>query len=135
MIVDTSALLAHFDGDEPQHRAVAAAIESSKETLVVSPHILAELDHLLLTRHGTAAEAAVLTELSGGAWELAHINTTLLRAALTLLERHADNAVGVADASNIVPADHHRSRTIVTLDHRHFSVLRLSDGTAPTLLP
>lgn len=135
MIVDTSALLAYLDGNEPQHDAVVAVIESSHETLVVSPYVLAELDYLVLTRHGTAAEAAVLRELSGGAWELAQVSAALLREALAIVEQYADDAVGLADASNIVLADHYRSRTIVTLDRRHFSVLRLGDGAAPTLLP
>jgi predicted nucleic acid-binding protein len=36
MIVDTDALLAFFDRDEPDHRAVAAALENAAEPLVVS---------------------------------------------------------------------------------------------------
>ena len=65
MIVDTSALLAYFDANEPQHQAVSEAIESSDETLVVSPYVIAEVDYLVLTRHGSEAERAVLAELAG----------------------------------------------------------------------
>ncbi|ALG85355.1 hypothetical protein [Gordonia phthalatica] len=43
--------------------------------------------------------------------------------------------IGVADAANIVLADVYRTRLIATLDRKHFEILRLRDGTAPTLLP
>ena len=60
MIVDTSALLAYFDANEPTHGAVAAVIDGAEDDLVVSPYVVAELDHLVLTRHGSQAEQAVL---------------------------------------------------------------------------
>ncbi|WP_454299230.1 PIN domain-containing protein [Salana multivorans] len=68
MIVDTSALLAYFDAGEPAHRSVAAVIDAATSPLVVSPYVVAEVDYLVLTRHGTAAELVVLEELAGGAW-------------------------------------------------------------------
>lgn len=37
MIVDTSAILAFFDRDEPDHEALAAVLSQSSEPLVVSP--------------------------------------------------------------------------------------------------
>lgn len=42
MIVDTSALLAFFDTDEPDHEAVTDTICSTGELLVVSPYVVAE---------------------------------------------------------------------------------------------
>ena len=68
MIVDTSALLAYFDASEPAHKAVSAAIESSDELLVVSPYVLAELDYLVLSRHGIQAEQAAQRQI-----HLAHL--------------------------------------------------------------
>ncbi len=35
MIVDTSALLAYFDANEPAHDAVAAVIDGAEDDLVV----------------------------------------------------------------------------------------------------
>lgn len=40
------------------------------------------------------------------------------------VEADADPIIGVAGASNVVLAERYRARTIVTLDHRHFDVLR-----------
>lgn len=135
MIVDTSALLAYFDASEPQHEAVSAVIDTSDEPLVVSPYIVAELDYLVLTRHGSRIERIVLDELTSGAWELAAMSRERLSAASAIVRQYSDVPVGVADASNIVLADAYRTKTVATLDHRHFTVLRLGDGSAPVIIP
>jgi uncharacterized protein len=135
VIVDTSALLAYFDTDEPDHEAIAAVIEASDEPLVVSPYVVAELDYLVASRLGVTAELAVLAELIGGAWDLAAMDSEGLKDARDVIERYADQRIGVADASNVVLAARHRTHTIVTLDHRHFDVLRALDGRRFAVLP
>lgn len=135
MIVDTSALLAFFDADEPDHDAVAAALVDAAEPLVVSPYIVAELDYLVGSRLGVAAELAALAELAGGAWDLPAFDAEALRDARKVVDRYADQRIGVADASNVVLAARYRTRTIVTLDHRHFDVLRPLTGGRFTVLP
>jgi predicted nucleic acid-binding protein len=135
VIVDTSALLAFFDTDEPDHRAVAEVLTDPAEPIVVSPFVVAELDYLVATRHGVTAELAVLAELAGGAWDLPGFDAADLRQAARLIERYADQHVGVADASNVVLAGRYQTRTIVTLDRRHFDKLRPLDGGRFTVLP
>lgn len=135
MIVDTSALLAYFDASEPAHVAVSAAIESSDELLVVSPYVLAELDYLVLSRHGIQAEQAVLAELGAGAWELATMERERLVQATRVVKRYADVPIGLTDASCVVLAQAYRTRTIVSLDRRHFGILRFDDGSPIHLVP
>ena len=135
MIVDTSALLAYFDTDEPDHQAVAGILEEADEPLVVSPYVIAELDYLVASRLGVRAELAVLAELAGGAWDLAAIDAEELRDASAVVERYADQRVGIADAANVVLAARYQTQTIVTLDHRHFDVLRPLAGGRLVVLP
>lgn len=135
MIVDTSALLAFFDADEPDHQAVSATLGDATEPLVVSPYIVAELDYLVASRLGVAAELAVLRELAGGAWDLPAIAANELSQAGSVIEQYADQRIGVADASIVVLADRYRTSTVVTLDHRHFDVLRPLTGGRFTILP
>ncbi|HNQ08242.1 MAG TPA: PIN domain-containing protein [Tetrasphaera sp.] len=135
MIVDTSALLAYFDANEPAHTSVAAAIEANEEPLVISPFVIAELDYLVLSRYGSRAEQAVLAELCGGAWELAVMDRNRLARAAALVEAYADVPVGVADASCVVLAQEYKTTVILTLDRRHFTILRLPDGRALQVLP
>ena len=135
MIVDTSAILAFFDRDEPDHEALAAVLSQSSEPLVVSPYVIAEVDYLIGTRLGVAAEIAALRELAGGAWDLATIDSVDLARTVPIIERYADHAIGVADASNVVLADRYRTTTVATLDRRHFSVLRPLSGGYFAILP
>lgn len=135
MIVDTSAILAFFDRDEPDHEAVAAVLSQTSEPLVVSPYVIAEVDYLIGTRLGVAAEIAALRELAGGAWDLATIDSIDLARTVPIIERYADDAIGVADASNVVLADRYRTTTVATLDRRHFSVLRPLSGGYFAILP
>ena len=51
----------------------------------------------------------------------------------TFHQRH--QAIGVADASIVVLAERYRTRTIASLDHRHFDVLRSLGGGHFEVLP
>lgn len=135
MIVDTSALLAFFDSDEPDHRAVSDVLMGATEPLAVSPYVVAELDYLVAFRLGVSAEMAVLRELAGGAWDLPALDGEDLTRASSIIERYADQRIGVADASIILLAARYRTRTIVTLDRRHFDVVRPLNGGRFAVLP
>ena len=135
MIVDTSALLAYFDVNEPDHDAVSRVIEGSDEALVVSPYVVAELDYLVATRVGVDAELEALRELASGAWELAGFGVPDLERAASVIKKYRDQQIGAADASNVVLADRYQTRTIATLDRRHFTVLRPIGGGRFAVVP
>ena len=135
MIVDTSALLAYFDSAEPDHDAVSDVIERCDDELVVSPYVIAELDYLVASRVGVDAELAVLRELSSGAWELADLNASDVAQAGGIIQKYKDQSIGIADASNVLLADRYRTRTIATLDRRHFEVLRPVGGGRFAIVP
>lgn len=134
IVADTSGLLALFNAREPRHDEVRAAVERDPD-VVVSPYVVAELDYLVATRLGVDAELRVLNELAGGAYHLADVGETELRAAVAVIERYRDQEIGVADASLVVLASRYRTTSILTLDRRHFSVLRPLDGGRFRLLP
>jgi len=134
-IADTSGLLALFNRTEPAHEAVRRIVDRKDELLVVSPYVMAELDYLVATRVGVDAELAVLRELASGAYHLAHLDTEDLLRCSALIARYRDQSVGVADASIVVLADRFRTREVLTLDHRHFDVLRPLSGGRFKILP
>lgn len=134
MIVDTSGLLAFFNRKEPLHHEVVAAVDEAQD-LVVSPYVVAEVDYLVATRHGVGAELEILDELSGGAWMLADFEKGDIREARAVVARYRDQDIGLADASLVVLAHRFRTRKVLTLDRRHFDVIRPLDGGRFTLLP
>jgi uncharacterized protein len=135
IIADTSGLLALYNQNEPQHAAVRKVVEAADGLLVVSPYVIAELDYLIATRIGVHAELAVLRELAGGAYELAQLGPDELASCADLVDRYRDQDVGVADASLVVLAKRYATRRVLTLDRRHFTVLRPLDGGRFALLP
>lgn len=135
IIADTSGLLALFNDKEPDHEAVHEVIDATDDTLVLSPYVVAEVDYLVATRHGVAAELAVLRELSTDAYEHACLDATTLRAASAVVDKYRDQEIDLADASLVVLAERYNSRTILTLDRRHFGVLRPRQGGRFRLLP
>ena len=58
-----------------------------------------------------------------------------LLQARGVIDRYADQRIGLADASIVVLADRCRTQTVVTLDRRHFGVLRPLAGGWFTVLP
>jgi uncharacterized protein len=135
ILADTSGLLALFNDREPRHRDVVRALDAAAATLLVSPYVVAELDYLIGTRIGVAAELAVLRELAGPGYELAEMDAALLDEAADVVEKYADQNIGVTDASIVVLAQRHRSDQVLTLDRRHFDVLRTPAGSSLTVLP
>jgi predicted nucleic acid-binding protein len=135
MIVDTSGLFAFFHADERAHVATRQAIEASEEDLVISPFVLAELDYLVAKRLGTTAELEVLRELAGGAYLHAIFTEDDLTVAANLVERYRDQDVGLTDASLVVLADRYQTKAIVTLDRRHFDVMRPLAGGRFKIVP
>jgi predicted nucleic acid-binding protein len=135
IIADTSGLLAFFNRREPAHAAVAATVGRSPDALVVSPYVIAEIDYLAATRLGTDGELAILRELSSGAYDLPALSASDVARAAHVVDRYRDQSVGVADASLVVLAERYETRTILTLDRRHFGVLRPLSGGRFRILP
>jgi predicted nucleic acid-binding protein len=91
---------------------------------LLSPFVLAELDYLVAARVGQAARSSVLAEVERGAYLLEAIANSDVARARTIIARHADLGTSLADASIVVLAERHRARELLTLDQRHFRVLR-----------
>ena len=134
IILDTSALFAFLRAGDPDNEAVTGVL-LTKEPLIVSPFVIAELDYLVQARAGVRAELQMLADIASGAYELPVLSAADLIACAGVIDKYADQRVGVTDASLVVLAERYQTRRICTLDHRHFGVMRGTDGTPFELLP
>lgn len=133
ILADTSGLLSLYNRREPTHPPVAEAVEQERGPYVVSPYVVAELDYLVATRLGADAEQRVLAELASPAYVLATIDRDDLRACAELISRYP--GIGVTDASMLVLADRLGIDRVLTLDRRHFEVVRTPSGRALAIVP
>jgi len=127
ILVDTSGLLAALDVAQRLHREAAASLAAATPPLLLSPFVLAELDHLLATRVSHSARTSLLDEVQRGALQHEAFSAADVRAALAIIERHADLAISLADASIVVLAARHKTQDVLTLDQRHFRLLAAND--------
>jgi uncharacterized protein len=135
LLCDTSGLIAYFDASDGYHADVSAAIDEEPGPFAVSPYVLAEVDCLLATRRGVREELLAVRELSGSAWELPAFDPGDVRQADDIVERYAHQNIGLADASLVILAARYRTDRLLTLDHRHYRVIRTASGKPFTLVP
>jgi predicted nucleic acid-binding protein len=134
ILLDTSGLLAALDAAQRAHAEAAASLATATPPLVLSPFVLAELDYVVAARVGQAARASLLGEVERGAYQLEPFSAADVRAAVAVIQRHADLGISLADASIAVLAERHKTQDVLTLDERHFRVLG-ANGKPFRLLP
>ena len=138
-VADTSGLLAALDATHPDGSAARTCLDQAG-TLVVSPVLLAEIDHVGTRVLGREAAVAAIDDLRrwtrAGRVVLPAITADTLDEAQAVRVRYADLALDLADAVNVSLAASYRTNAILTLDHRDYRAIRpLSAHVAFTLLP
>jgi uncharacterized protein len=135
IVLDTGGLYAALDANEALHGRAVAALVASAAPRVLSPFVLAELGYLIGSRVGHQAQLALIDEVTRGAYQLEPFSAEDLAHARRIMERYADQRIGLADASVVVLASRHRTLDLLCTDERHFRVLRGTGGKAFRLLP
>ena len=135
ILLDTSGLLSALDESQRHHHECAAALSGALPPLLLSPFVLAELDYLLMRHIGRRAQAALLEEVSRGAYQLEPFGAPDVARAKEIIDRYADLEIGLADASIAVLGERHAVSEVLTLDQRHFRAMRIERRKRFKLLP
>jgi len=135
IVLDTSGLLAAIDSDQRFHEAAKAALGEASPPLILSPFVLAELDYLLVTRVGGDAQLALLEAVARETYRLAQFSVVDVSKARRIMVQYGDLRISLADASNVVLANRYDTLDVLTLDERHFRVLRGPGGHPFRVLP
>ena len=85
IILDTSALFAFLRTGDPDNEAVTGVL-LTKEPLIVSPFVIAELDYLVEARAGVRAELQMLADIASGAYELPVLSAADLIACAGVID-------------------------------------------------
>jgi len=135
LIADAGALFALYDRSEAHHAAVRRAIEQEAGRVIVPVIILAELDYLVRTSLGVAAELDLLEAVVGGAYTLEMPTREDLVRSSELVIQYRDLDIGLADASVVATSERLGIERILTVDYRDFRVVRPKSGRPFVLLP
>lgn len=104
ILLDTSGLLAALDASQLSHGRASAALLAAPAPWILSAFVLAELDYLLATRVGQAAERALLAEVGRGVYRTESFDADDIAAAERVIGRYPALEIGLADASLVVLA-------------------------------
>jgi uncharacterized protein len=127
LICDTGALLDYLVESAPDHRPFRRAIERAR-TRYVPGLVLAEVDSFL--RDERRAMQMFMEDLARGAFTYAPPSPGQLARAMEIDRRVADLDLGLVDASIVALAEHLGINRLATRDVRHFTAVRLRDGSA-----
>jgi uncharacterized protein len=135
IVVDTGPLYAAADTSDSRHRACVAVFEETSEQLVVPVSVIIETCFLIERHLGPLAEAAFITSLRPSGLIVESLSETDLERMAALITTYADLPLGAVDASVIAVAERLGVAAVLTIDRRHFSVVRPRHIEAFTLLP
>jgi predicted nucleic acid-binding protein len=135
LIVDTGVLLAAADRADPDHQTCARLVASEPGPLVTTGLVIAEASYLIERQLGPSALAAFFRSLADGDLLIEALTGDDLRRIATLVEQYATLQLGGTDASLLAIAERLAQTRVATLDRRHFTVVRLADGTSLELIP
>lgn len=135
LVCDTSGLLAALDRADAAHEQCRRAVEQHDGALLLPALVLAELDHLVRRRLGDGPARLLADDVAAGAYDLVPLTADDVAACVALDRAYADLGLGLADASLAVAAAAGRTRSLLTLDERHFRVVRPLQGGSFRLLP
>jgi predicted nucleic acid-binding protein len=139
VIGDTSGLVTALNADDPG-RAVARTALRRASVTVVSPLVIAEIEHIMTRNINRGAADQAID------WLLAQERTTrvlvpelaapVLRRARMIQGKYSALRLDLADSVNVVLAADYETDCILTLDRRDFSAIRpLTHHPAFRLLP
>lgn len=135
ILVDTGPLVAAANRRDAHHATSVAALASAHSPRFVPGLVVAEVCYLLARDAGATVEAEFLRSFTTGFLTLVDLTVADLGRTAELVEQYADLPLGATDACLVALAERLGITELVTLDRRHFSVVRPEHVDTLTLIP
>ncbi len=132
-IVDTGPLLATANDADPDHAVCVDVLTQRNLDLVIPALCVAEVCYFLGERHGSDVEARFVAGLAD--FTVVAPDPEDWVTIASLVRRYGDLPLGTTDASVAVLAERMDTTRIVTLDRRHFGVLKNRRGQPFEIYP
>jgi hypothetical protein len=123
-LVDTGILLALANRRDTNHHAAVALLTSLREALLVTSPVLTEAAYLTNRVLGVEAEAALVIGIGRGEMQLEELTREDCLRAADLLRVYAEARIGFVDASLVAVAERLKIQRLLTVDRRHFEMIR-----------
>jgi uncharacterized protein len=118
--LDSSAIIAITNADDPDHGTVTTALFAEKEPWLIPQGILAEAA-FMLEKLGAGVLDSFLQDIEDGPYTLEDSRTDIPRIR-SLAQRYSNLSLGFSDAAVIACAERNGGR-VLTIDHRDFQIV------------
>ena len=135
LILDTGPLYATLDRDDAAHRQSRRLVELADEPLVIPSPVLVEVDYWISRRLHVGVLVSLLDDVAQGAYLVEDLTPADYGRVREICDRYADADVGFVDAAVLAVVERLNEPKLVTLDRRHFGLLRPRHVDALRLLP
>lgn len=123
VIADTSGIIAASDRNARESAACLGVLQQAG-TVIISPLVLAEVDHLAKARFGSPARTVIidfiLTQARLLRFQIPETGLAILDTARLIQQQYASLDLDLADSVNVALAAQYRTDAVLTLDRRDF---------------
>lgn len=134
-LVDTGFLFALANTRDVHHDRALEVARTLSDTIVLPLTVLPEICYLLDSRLGHAAMRQFLTRVQAGPMPVEPVSKVDLIRVSEILDQYADARLDFVDATIVALAERLNITRILTVDRRHFGLLRPKHCDAFELLP
>lgn len=103
--------------------------------LIVPALVVAEVAHFAATRLGVNAELRFLGDIATGLLPVQNVAVPDWLRIAEIVAQYRDLRLGIVDASIVAAAERLDITDVITIDRRHFSVVRPRHVAAFTIMP
>lgn len=122
ILADTNAIISLLDRSDQYHAVIDQIVEDHE--ILIPATILPEVDYLVTKYLGERVARSFLEALTEGFFHYLPVELIDIDRALQIMTQYKEVPLGLVDASLIALAEHHQIRKILTLDRRHFTLVK-----------
>ncbi|MGH3273450.1 MAG: type II toxin-antitoxin system VapC family toxin [Streptosporangiaceae bacterium] len=127
VVADTSGIIAASDRNARESAACREILQQAG-TVIISPLVLAEADHLAKARFGSRARTALIEFIIAQTrllrFQIPETGLEILETARQVQRQYASLDLDLADAVSVGLAAQYRTDAVLTLDRRDFRAIR-----------
>jgi len=133
ILADTNAIIALLDRSDKHHSFIVQIVEDNQ--ILIPATILPEVDYLVNKYLGERVARSFLEALIDGSFQYLPVELIDIDRAIKIMARYQDIPLGLVDSSLVALAERHQINQILTLDRRHFNIVRPEGINYFELLP
>ena len=126
VVADTSGIIAASDRHARESAACTGVLQEAG-TVIISPLVLTEVDHLAKARFGSQARTSIIDFILAQArqlrFQIPETGLEILSTARLVQQQYASLDLDLADAVNVALAARYRTDAVLTLDRHDFRAM------------